>query len=73
MVRVHTTINSLVRRLRLSPESLAAAAAMHDPGSLLQLRAERLRRDRSESAPVRAAPALDRRVSSRPRFTCTAR
>jgi hypothetical protein len=73
MVREHTTLNSLVRRLRLSPESLAAAAALHAPGPLLQLRAERLRRDRAKSAPGRAAPAPDGHLSSAPASPCTAR
>jgi hypothetical protein len=50
MVRTHAILNSLARRLRPSPESLAAAAALHDLSPLLQLQAERLRRDRAERA-----------------------
>jgi ferredoxin-NADP reductase/MOSC domain-containing protein YiiM len=42
MVFQHATLTSLLRRLRLSPESLAAAAALHDPGPLLQMQATRL-------------------------------
>jgi hypothetical protein len=37
MIRLHA--HSLVRRLRPSPERLAAAAAVHDPGPMLALRA----------------------------------
>jgi hypothetical protein len=44
MARPTTTLNSLLRLLRPAPESLAAAAALRDPGPLLQLKAERLRR-----------------------------
>ena len=36
-------LNSLGRWLRPSPESLAAAASLHDPGLLLELQAEQLR------------------------------
>jgi hypothetical protein len=73
MIREHTMLNSLVRRLRLPPESLAAAAALHDTGPLLQLRAERLRRDRAEGAPGRVAPAPDGHLSSVPASPCAAR
>ena len=72
MVREHTTLKSLVRRLRPTPETFAAAAAVYDPGPLLQLLAERLR-DRAERAPVRAAPAPDGHPSSVPASPCTAR
>jgi ferredoxin-NADP reductase/MOSC domain-containing protein YiiM len=41
MARRHTTLNRLARLLRPAPESVAAAAALHDPGPLLQLQAER--------------------------------
>jgi hypothetical protein len=61
MSRWHATLESHVRRLRRSPESLAAAAALNDPGPLLQLEAERLRHGRlpSDAAtppPVRPTP-----------------
>jgi hypothetical protein len=62
MVRTHATPNNLVRRLRLSPESLTAAAALHDPGPLLQLEAERSPRAR----PGRGAPNPGGRPTSRP-------
>jgi hypothetical protein len=39
MARHHTTLSSLVRRLRPSPERFAAAAALQDPNLLLQYRA----------------------------------
>ena len=39
MTRQHTTPRRLVRRLRPSPERFAAAAAVQDPGLLLQLQA----------------------------------
>jgi ferredoxin-NADP reductase/MOSC domain-containing protein YiiM len=52
MARQHTTRNSLVRELRPSPESLAAAAALQDPGPLLELQAERLRHGRLLSVNV---------------------
>ena len=42
MTRTHHTLTSLVRRLRPAPERFAAAAALHDPNLLLQLRATRL-------------------------------
>jgi len=35
----HATVRSVVRRLRPSPASLAWAAAIYDPGLLLQLQA----------------------------------
>jgi hypothetical protein len=38
MARQHPTFTSFARRLRPSPESLAAAAAWQDPNLLLQLR-----------------------------------
>jgi hypothetical protein len=40
MIRHHAILN-FVRRLRPSPERLAAAAAVYDPGPLLHLRASR--------------------------------
>jgi ferredoxin-NADP reductase/MOSC domain-containing protein YiiM len=43
MARQHAMLNSVVRRLRPSPEGGAAAAALQDPGPLLQLQAERVR------------------------------
>jgi hypothetical protein len=39
MSRHHTTLSSLVRRLRPSPQRFAAAAALQDPNLLLQYRA----------------------------------
>ena len=39
MSREHPTSISIVRRLRLSPDRFAAAAALQDPNLLLQLRA----------------------------------
>jgi hypothetical protein len=42
MTRTYRTVMSLVRRLRPAPERFAAAAALHDPNLLLQLRATRL-------------------------------
>ncbi len=35
----HLDLRNLVRRLRPSPASIAAAAAVYDPGLLLQLHA----------------------------------
>ena len=42
MARHHATSSSFIHRLRPSPERFAAAAALHDPNLLLQLRATRL-------------------------------
>jgi hypothetical protein len=39
MARQHQTLSSLIRALRSSPASFAAAAALQDPGPLLQLQA----------------------------------
>jgi hypothetical protein len=52
MARQQPTPDRAIRRLGLSPHGFAAAAALHDPGPLLQLQAERLRRDRAERAPA---------------------
>jgi ferredoxin-NADP reductase/MOSC domain-containing protein YiiM/ferredoxin len=43
VARRETTPNRLLRLFRPSPESVAAAAALQDPGPLLELQAERLR------------------------------
>jgi Na+/H+ antiporter NhaA len=51
MTRQHRS--SIVRRLRPSPERLAAAAAAYDPGPMLQLQAARSRGERTD-APRRA-------------------
>jgi hypothetical protein len=40
MARQYPTPRSIVRRLRPSPENIAAAAALHDPGPLLRLQAD---------------------------------
>lgn len=37
----HPRVQRVVRRLRPSPESVAGAVAVHDPGSLLRLNAAR--------------------------------
>jgi hypothetical protein len=42
VARREITPNRLLRRFRPSPESVAAAAALQDPGPLLELQAERL-------------------------------
>src|SRR5215213_1716130 len=65
MTRQHATLNSLLRRRRLSPESLAAAAALHDPGPLLHVQGDRLRRDRAERAPAGAPTARLSRLTMR--------
>jgi ferredoxin-NADP reductase/MOSC domain-containing protein YiiM len=43
VARHHRTSDTLLRRFRPSPESLAAAAALQDPGPLLELQTERVR------------------------------
>jgi hypothetical protein len=73
MARQDTTLDSLLRRLRLSPESLAAAAALHDPGPLLQLQAERLRRDRAGRAPAAPRRPSTARLPSCSRLTVRGR
>jgi hypothetical protein len=40
MARQHQTLSSLIRALRSSPAGFAAAAALQDPGPLLQLQAQ---------------------------------
>jgi hypothetical protein len=40
MTRQHQPLSTRIRRLRPSAASLAAAAALHDPGPLLQLQAQ---------------------------------
>jgi ferredoxin-NADP reductase/MOSC domain-containing protein YiiM len=52
MAHQHPTLNNLVHRLRPSPVSIAAGAALQDPGPLLQLQAERLRHGRLLSVNV---------------------
>ena len=42
MTRKHPTVHRIVRRLRPSPERIAAAAAVQDPNPLLQLRAAQM-------------------------------
>ena len=42
MTRHHPTLTRLTRSLRPTAADLAAAAALHDPSLLLQLRAARL-------------------------------
>jgi hypothetical protein len=53
MIRQRLVPRRLVRRLRPSPERFAAAAALHDPNLLLQLRAARSRRGRPTVGPAR--------------------
>jgi hypothetical protein len=42
MTRQHPTRSSIIRRLRLSPDRFAAAAALQDPNLLLRLKAAQL-------------------------------
>jgi hypothetical protein len=60
MARQHPTRSSVVRRLLLSPERLAAAAALQDPNLLLQLQAARSHDERPATAPRSSTP-LQRR------------
>jgi hypothetical protein len=46
MSRHHPTLISLARRLRPTAADFAAAAALHDPGLLLQLQAAQPDRER---------------------------
>jgi hypothetical protein len=62
----HPAVRRVVRRLRPSPTSFAAAAAFYDPGPLLQLQA--LRRLRTVSSPTRRrrdGSKVQRHTSSR--------
>jgi hypothetical protein len=63
MTREHLTPSSLLRRLGPSPESLAAAAALHDPGLLLRLQAERLHGMRPMGTPAPRRHPSGRRSS----------
>jgi hypothetical protein len=57
MTRQHATHSSVVRRLRPAPERFAAAAALQNPGLLLQLQAARSDGDRPTNPPTSPAPA----------------
>jgi hypothetical protein len=57
MTRQHATRSSIVRRLRPAPERFAAAAALQNPGLLLQLQAAQSDRDRPTNPPTSPAPA----------------
>ena len=56
MTRQHLTRSSFVRRLRLSPDRLAAAAALQDPNLLLQLQAAQSHRDQATEPPRSSRP-----------------
>jgi hypothetical protein len=57
MTRQHATRSSVVRRLRPAPERFAAAAALQNPGLLLQLRAAQSDGDRPLNPPTSPRPA----------------
>jgi hypothetical protein len=46
MTRQHPNLSSVVRRFRLAPDRLAAAAALQDPNLLLRLQAARSHREK---------------------------
>lgn len=60
MARHHTARNSVVRRLRPSPDRFAAAGALQDPNLPLQLRAAQSHGRRPASPPP-SSTALRRR------------
>jgi hypothetical protein len=61
MTRQHATPRRPVRRLRPAPERFAAAAALQNPGLLLQLRADADHADGEPSDPSPSAPGWGRR------------
>ena len=58
MTRQHAARSTVVRRLRLSPDRIAAAAALQDPNLLLQLKAAESHAER----PITAAPTRPSRI-----------
>jgi len=52
MTRQHATHSRILRRLPLSPDRLAAAAALQDPNLLLQLQAARSHGGRPTNPPT---------------------
>jgi len=61
MTRQHATRSSIVRRLRLSPDRFAAAAALQDPHLLLQLQAAQSHGERPTNPPRSSMPRRRRR------------
>jgi hypothetical protein len=51
MTRQHPTRSSIARRLPLSPDRFAAAAALQDPNLLLQLQAAQSHGERATNPP----------------------